>query len=201
MWFLGHLAISLPVALGLARLMRREVGANELFLLMFFANLPDFFHVSLARDLTSHNVIGGAIIFAFAFYAFRDDASFLAAVAFASHYAGDLLFSSLRPLYPIFSDNVALYPWNTPEDVLFEAVLGVFFAVLLYQRVMGAGRMSGVRVKLASLATLALMAAQTGLFVALNLDVMGTSPFYLLWLGAALAVCGVYWWGMTGKRR
>jgi len=60
MWFLGHTALSMLVVIVLAWVLKMKVEANEFFLLIFFANLPDFFHIYKVRDFISHNLIGAS---------------------------------------------------------------------------------------------------------------------------------------------
>ena len=190
MWFLGHLALSLLAAMAVAHVAGREVSRKEFFLLMFFANLPDMLHLPLLRDVTTHNVFGGTLAFVVAYALLRRHVSWLAGVAYAFHYVGDFIFSSFRPLYPFVKTDIShSYGWNTPVNIFWEVVLGAILVVILWKNIGGMVKLEGPWPQLAVLATLALMTAQVGLFVIMNIELILTDAIYFAWVPVATAVC------------
>ncbi len=199
MWFLGHTALSLLLVLPLIYLGGKGVDRSRFYLLVFFANLPDFFHLGVVRDYTSHNIFGALVLFALAAYAFRDRVGWPEALAYFSHFVGDLLFGSFMPFFPFVRSNLSLWPWNGWLDTAAELVLGaallIAFALLLRRR----GTVVGKRLRLAFRAVLALFAAQVAIFAYLNYPLFLSAPVYPLWLAAGITLCIMFYFGL-GRR-
>lgn len=189
MYFMGHSALGVALALPLLFAKRRASGRDALgltpglvVLLILSANLPDVIHFEDFR-IFSHNLFACVALSTGLGLALRKnlglDRTDIAAVVLAglAHPIGDLTFGDYHPFFPFQTEAVSLgvWRWNGPEQLRTEAILSaLLLLVLLHPRLAGReltgawrGRKDTV-VRLALSLTILLLAANLTSFAIVN---------------------------------
>ncbi len=222
MWFMGHAALGLLLALPLARRVRGGPGRDPLGLtpalilaVLLAANLPDALHFANLRPWTHNLAIGTGLSAVLAAILRRPmglgrwDMAAVVSAGFA-HPIGDMGFAEYHPLFPFDPGSVFDGPilWNSTEDLLAEAVLvAIVLAVLVHPRLAGRqlwgpwpGR-DALLVRLAAWGLLGLLGATLAVFLLMNfLGGYDRSPIAIILFAEGIAI-GVPFVGLAVSRR
>jgi hypothetical protein len=137
MWIAGHTALGYLVAKAGFSIARRPLRPDLVLMIFFFSNLIDATHFGWLRDIT-HNAIGTVLFTALAIVILdrlgmlqKGDGPVLGGVS-VLHATGDLLFGGYLPIYPISTRVHWAFPWNSPENLVTESVLGFLFVAVFW---------------------------------------------------------------------
>ncbi len=137
MWFVGHSAIAYLFALPFLVATDNKRVLRTVAVVPFFGNLIDFLHFESLRHYI-HNLVGGLVIPFVAILIWRVTMHWswyelmVLLIASTAAMVGDLVSGPFYPYAPLDWQPVGLWAFGGPEDLLFEAVvgLGVIFAFL-----------------------------------------------------------------------
>jgi membrane-bound metal-dependent hydrolase YbcI (DUF457 family) len=99
--------------------------------------MQDAIHIGIIREF-SHNFLGSAIMFIIVFLLLKKmglvekcDAPVMAFAA-SVHVIGDFMFSGFNPFFPLVNSPTTVWGFNSPENIVAEAVLGITFVLAAY---------------------------------------------------------------------
>ena len=137
MYVFGHIALAyLPISVYLA-IAKKRLEPSALLAVLFFANMQDSIHIGIVREF-SHNFLGSVLMFVGVFLLLRKvglvegrDAPIMAFAA-SCHVVGDFLFSGFNPFFPFVDAPITVWGFNSLENIMAEAALGVLFVTVAY---------------------------------------------------------------------